>query len=70
MSKRIPSVVIKDILNSIDHILLYTKDLSFEDFASNFMAMEACLYNIQVIGEAVTQLAGDVKESEPQIPWG
>jgi len=70
MSKRIPSIVIKDILNSIDHILLYTKELSFEDFTSNFMAMEACLYNIQVIGEAVTQLAQDVKDSEPQIPWG
>lgn len=27
------------------------------------------MYNIQVIGEAVAQLAEDVKESHPQIPW-
>jgi uncharacterized protein with HEPN domain len=33
------------------------------------MVVEACLYNIQVIGEAVNQLADDVKISNPQIPW-
>ena len=33
------------------------------------MAVEACLYNIQVIGEAVSKLPEDVKENERQIPW-
>lgn len=33
------------------------------------MVVEACLYNIQVIGEAVNQLAEDVKVANPQIPW-
>ena len=33
------------------------------------MVIEACLYNIQIIGEAVSQLADDVKNSNPQIPW-
>jgi uncharacterized protein with HEPN domain len=55
MSKRAPSLVIKDILYCIDHILLYTNALSFKDFTSNFMATEAWLYNIQVIGEAVAK---------------
>lgn len=69
MSKRVPSVVTGDILTSIEHIQLYTKELSFEGFSANFMAIEACLYNIQVIGEAVSQLAEDVKDNEPKIPW-
>lgn len=69
MSKRLPSAIIKDMLHCIDHVQLYTTNLSFDDFTTNFMALEACLYNIQVIGEAVAQLADDVKESEPQIPW-
>lgn len=69
MSKRTPSVVINDILQCIDHIQLYTGNLSFEGFTKNYMAVEACLYNIQVIGEAVSQLADDVKEKESQIPW-
>jgi len=33
------------------------------------MAIEACLYNIQIIGEAVNQLADDVKANNPDIPW-
>lgn len=33
------------------------------------MVVEACLYNIQVIGEAVSKLPEDVKENEGQIPW-
>lgn len=33
------------------------------------MVVEACLYNIQIIGEAVTHLSDDVKQDNPQIPW-
>jgi len=69
MSKRIPSIVINDILNCIDHITSYTANLSFEDFSSNFMVVEACLYNIQVIGEAVAQLPDDIKNRNQHIPW-
>jgi uncharacterized protein with HEPN domain len=33
------------------------------------MMVEACLYNIQIIGEAVSKLPDDVKINNPQIPW-
>ena len=33
------------------------------------MIVEACLYNIQIIGEAVSKLPKDVKNENPQIPW-
>lgn len=69
MSKRRPSIVIDDILRCIEHIELYTATLSFDQFSSDYMVIEACLYNIQVIGEAVNHLAEDVKVSNPQIPW-
>ena len=69
MSKRTPSVVVNDILTCIDHIELYTAKLSFDEFSSNFMVIEACLYNMQVIGEAVNQLAEDVKNNNQHIPW-
>ncbi len=69
MSKRVPSIVINDILSCIDHITTYTTGLTFDDFASNFMVIEACLYNIQIIGEAVAQLPDDVKNNNPNIPW-
>lgn len=69
MSKRISSIVIKDILNCIDHLQEYTRDVDFDQFEGNFMMVEACLYNIQIIGEAVTHLPDDIKEKEQSIPW-
>ncbi|MBS1663103.1 MAG: DUF86 domain-containing protein [Bacteroidetes bacterium] len=69
MSKRSPSVIVGDILRCIEHVESYTKALTFDDFSSNFMVIEACLYNIQVIGEAVNQLADAVKAANQQVPW-
>jgi len=69
MPERKPSVIVQDIINCIRHIQLYTENLSFEDFTNNYMAVEACLYNIQVIGEAVSQLPEEIKEKETHIPW-
>jgi predicted nucleotidyltransferase len=36
MPERKPSAIIKDILNCIDHITLYTSNLSFEQFSKKF----------------------------------
>lgn len=69
MSNRTPSIIIGDILRCIEHVESYTANLSFDDFSNNFMAIEACLYNIQIIGEAVNHLPDDVKTKNPQIPW-
>ncbi|MEP7237376.1 MAG: DUF86 domain-containing protein [Ferruginibacter sp.] len=69
MSERKPSLIIDDILNCVAHIKLYTADLSFEQFSGNFMATEACLYNFQIIGEAVSKLPVEIKEANPNIPW-
>lgn len=33
------------------------------------MVIEACLYNIQIISEAVAQLPDDVKNNSQHIPW-
>jgi uncharacterized protein with HEPN domain len=60
MSKRLPSLVINDILYCIDHVELYTSNLTFEHFSTNFMVVEACLYNIQIIGEGVAQLSSPI----------
>lgn len=33
------------------------------------MAAEACLYNIQIIGEAVSQIPTSIKDNETAVPW-
>lgn len=69
MSERKPSAYISDMLKSIKHIGNYTSNLSFDEFSSDFMVVEACLYNIQIIGEAVSKLPDDVRKDNPEIPW-
>lgn len=69
MSDRKPSALITDILSSIGRINSYTDGFSSETFAANYMVVEACLYNIQVIGEAVSKLPDDIKKRELNIPW-
>ncbi len=69
MPERKPSVIIGDILVCISHIQQYTNNLSFYEFTKNFMVTEACLYNIQIISEAVVRLPDDLKEKETHIPW-
>lgn len=69
MSERKPSAFIEDILKCIGHIQMFTNNLSFDEFSENYMATEACLYNLQVIGEAVLNLDTDIKDNNPQMPW-
>ena len=69
MSERKPLVVIEDMLKCIEHIQTYTGGLSFEQFSTNFMVIEACLYNIQVIGEAVSRLPEGIKNKYVNVPW-
>ncbi len=61
MPERNPVSLIEDILYCIEHIQAYTSGLSTEQFSSHFMTVEACLYNLQVIGEAVSVLPAGIK---------
>ena len=69
MSEKKPSSLINDILQCIQRIQHYSGNQAFDEFSSDFMRVEACLYNIQIIGEAVSKLPEDVKTIHHQIPW-
>lgn len=57
-----------DITGQVDYPKMLVS-CGYDDFTSNFMVIEACLYNVQINGEAVTQLPEDLKNSNSQIPW-
>ena len=69
MSKRIPKLLIIDILNCIERIQDYTTDVSYEDFQRNSLIQDAVLRNIQVIGEAANRLPVDFKSKHNEIEW-
>ena len=54
MSKRKPSSIVQDMLRCIEHLQTFTDGLTLEEFTANFMITEACLYNVQIMGEAVS----------------
>jgi len=69
MSKRDWKILFEDILESIDKIRLYTKDLDFEKFISNPMIIDAVVRNIEIIGEASSKIPEEIKNNFSEIPW-
>jgi uncharacterized protein with HEPN domain len=69
MSKRDPSLLIEDIIDSASKILDYTKDLSFEEFANDTKTIDAVIRNFEIIGEAANRLPEDFKDKHSAIDW-
>ncbi|MFQ5641694.1 MAG: DUF86 domain-containing protein [bacterium] len=69
MSKRSWKIVFQDMLEAITKIEQYTRDMSFDDFITNSMAVDAVVRNIEIIGEASRQLNDAFRKKYSQIPW-
>ncbi|MEM2914562.1 MAG: DUF86 domain-containing protein [Candidatus Bathyarchaeia archaeon] len=67
--KKDPIIFIKHILESIEAIEEYIKDLSKEDFLASREKQDAVIRRIEIIGEAVKNIPAEVKEQYPDIPW-
>ncbi len=63
MSKREPIVSLMDILDEINNIELFVKDIfSFEEFQTNKLVFYATIKALENIGEAVKNLPKNVKQ--------
>ncbi|GAC1384633.1 MAG: hypothetical protein NVSMB4_12210 [Acidimicrobiales bacterium] len=64
---------IADILAAIDRTKLAERQLlaaeTAGDSETGAVALDAVLYNLVVIGEAVASLPEDLKASRPLVPW-
>ena len=57
------------ILDSIQEIEKYTKNISLDDFLKNDMMQNACIRLLEVIGEASRSISEDLKLQFPEIEW-
>ncbi len=57
------------ILEAIDNINEFKKDISFEDFSDNKILKYAIFYNVAIIGEAAYKLTKEFIESHTEVPW-
>lgn len=67
--KRNPRLYLEDILQSIDAIQEYTKNITKRKFSKSILEQDAVVRRLEIIGEAVRQLPQEVKELHPSVPW-
>lgn len=69
MSKREPTLLVEDIIDSANKILEYTHNLSFKEFTKDNKTIDAVIRNFEIIGEAANRLPDDFKEGHSNIDW-
>jgi uncharacterized protein with HEPN domain len=62
-------VYIKQILEAISEIEQFTRNLTYEEFLANKMAIKAVSMNLLLIGENVKLVPLEIREKYCQIPW-
>ncbi len=60
---------LRDVLDRIAKIKRYIAGYDYESFCSDEKTSDAVIRNIEVIGEAVRHIPGDLRERYPAIPW-
>ncbi len=68
MSKR-AKLYLYDILEAIEAIESYTKNIDFEEFENSRLIKHATIKELEIIGEAVKNIPKEIKDKYPQIPW-
>jgi uncharacterized protein with HEPN domain len=69
MSKRIPSLLIEDIVECANKIIDYTSSQTFDEFMNDQRTVDAVIRNFEVIGEAANRLPDEFKEKNEIIDW-
>lgn len=57
------------ILEAIDNIFEFTKDVSFEEYQSNKILRFAIIKNLEIIGEAAYLTTKEIRTQHPEIDW-
>jgi uncharacterized protein with HEPN domain len=57
------------IIEAIKEIEIYTKEAAFEQFCANSMMRFASIKQIEIIGEAVYHISGELKKKHSGIEW-
>jgi len=57
------------IIEAIDNLFEFTKDISFEEYKNNKILRFAIIKNLEIIGEAAYLLTNEFKEKHPEVEW-
>jgi uncharacterized protein with HEPN domain len=60
---------LRDILEAIQNIEDFSKDIDFEQFQQDKLRLHAVLHNLQIIGEATKHIPQNLRDSHPDMDW-
>jgi uncharacterized protein with HEPN domain len=60
---------LNDIMESINDIEIFTKNINCDEFVKDRMRRNAVVRSLEIIGEAVKNLPEEIKNKYPEIPW-
>ncbi len=66
---RDPLLLLEDIRDACARIMRHVEGLSFEGFCADEKTLNAVLYNLVVIGEAVKKLPDSVRDRHGSVEW-
>jgi uncharacterized protein with HEPN domain len=62
-------VYLQDILVAIGNVAEFVGSMTREQFETDKKTVHAVVRNLEVIGEAVKGLPGEVRAANPEVPW-
>ena len=66
---RLEELYLQDIVDSVNAIERFLKDVKEEDFLSNELLQSAVSYKLTIIGEASSHISDKVKKRHLQVDW-
>lgn len=69
MSKREWKLFVEDILESVEKIEEYVKDMTLDDFKQDRKTTDAVVRNFEIIGEASRYIPDDIKIKFKNVDW-
>ncbi len=70
MGSKNDSYYIEQALVEIDHIVGYTKGLSYEDFMNDMKTVDATMFRLQQMVEEIKNISLKYRNEHSEIPWG
>ncbi|UCH96933.1 MAG: DUF86 domain-containing protein [Candidatus Aminicenantes bacterium] len=67
--KRDLKVYLEDILENLEIISDYVKDIDEEEFSNSRQLQDAVIRRFEIVGEAAKQVPNGFRSKHPHIPW-
>lgn len=62
-------VIVRKLIAYADKIMGYCGEMDYERFSSDPMLVEACIFNLDQMGELANRVDDAFADAHPEIPW-